>query len=104
MPDLFSALYFRKIDISLRAGGDPTSVSLALGATEGVLQGFLAYLKGIGHLDDAKVRVLPCYTGEMGTVNFSIRLFFSFASILSSLAHTTKGEKDAKRNDRKFDG
>ena len=99
---MIAALTFTEIDIGLYVGGEPQRVSLTLAATERLLRAMLAMLPNPP--DECRVEVLPCYVNSQATAKFSIKLFTSVMVILFYLAHTTKGEKDAKRSDRKFDG
>lgn len=99
---MLSALIFTEIDIVLYVGGEPQTVSLTLAAIERVL--FCAIELLPRRPDDCRVEVLPCYVNSQATVKFSIKLFTSIILLLFHFAHTIKGEKDAKRSDRKFDG
>ncbi|MBO4479869.1 MAG: hypothetical protein J5774_05840 [Clostridia bacterium] len=99
---MLNALIFTKIDLTLYVGGDPQKVSLGLAAARLVAEGMIGFLPR--HPDEARVEVLPCYVNDQATAKFSIRFFTSAALILYGLAHTIKGEKDAKRSDRELDG
>ena len=100
----FDAIRIRSLDLSIYAGGSPEKVSMILGGIKSGTETFLSYLSATKRVDDWRVRVFPCYTDERGTVNFSIRLFTTVAFLLSAFTHTGKGEKYAKRSNRKSDG
>ena len=97
-----NALIFTKIDLSLYVGGDPQRVSLTLAFVRLLTEGMIGLLPRLP--DEWRVEALPCYVNDQATAKFSIRFFTSAALILYGLAHTIKGEKDAKRSDRELDG
>ena len=103
LPLLYS-LFFTEVKVSLYVGGDVQGVSLILGAINVFSEQVIRLLTALRRIDNIKIRFLPCYVNDQGSVNFSIRLFTSIALILYGLAHTRKGDKNAKRINRKSDG
>lgn len=98
------AIYIQRLDISLCAGGEPTAASLGLGATMNLIDSAMMYVERKKRLDYCRIRVVPSYGEERGTVKFSITLFTSGAFLIGALAHTTKGDNYAKRSNRKYYG
>lgn len=99
---LLNALIFTKIELTVYAGGEPERVSVFLAALSFMLEQALWSLPR--RPDSCRIEALPCFVNDQTTAKFSIRFFSAAAPLLFAFAHTTKGEKNAKRSDRKFDG
>ncbi len=99
---LLSALTFTKTDVCVYVGGAAQTISLIMGFFNVLTESLVSALKKPP--EDCRIVLLPCYVNDQATVKFSIRFFTSVAVMLFALAHTTKGEKYAKRSDRKLDG
>ena len=99
---LLNALIFTKIELTVYAGGEPERVSVFLAALSLVFeQAMRAFPR---RPDNCRIVALPCYVSDQATAKFSIRFFTAAAPLLFAFAHTTKGEKNAKRSYREFDG
>ena len=102
--DWLNAIRSTKADLTVYAGGDPTALSLGIVSIMLILNSVFSARKASGGLDRYKLNVMPCYNSQRTTVNFSIELYTSIALFLSALTHTTKGERNAKRSNREYNG
>ena len=100
---MLSAIYLRKVDVDLYAGGEPQTISLLLSSFRIFIFGLLSQVNAYRAIDETKVRILPCYVNDQLTVKFSIAVLTAPALIFFALAHTIVGKKYAKRSNRKFD-
>ena len=98
------AIHVKNAMLTVYAGGDAASLSILLASMKESFGSVMGYLTERKRLDKCRITILPCYLNDQTTVNFSISLFSCAALILFVLAHTKKGEKHAKRSDRKYHG
>ena len=101
---MINALFFTKIDLTAYIGGEPQTLSVALGLWQAITETILLSLPKNRTPQQMRVELLPCYVNGQATVKFSICLFTTLALLLFAFAHTTKEENNAKRSNRKFDG
>jgi len=99
---LLRALILTRVDLTLYAGGKADRISLYIAALNLLLEQALKALPR--RPDRCRIEALPCYVNDSMTVKFSIRFFTAIAPLLFAFAHTKRGERNAKRSDRKFDG
>ena len=92
--DPLAAIRIRSLALTIAAGGEPVVLSSVLGIASGSISTFLSYLEARRILDRGSIRLLPRYTGEHSSVNFSIKIFTSLAMALGALIHTPRGEKE----------
>ena len=104
IPFSIDAIKFTDLSVKINIGGDVDDVSMTCGTVMALMDSVFAYLKERDLLDQGRVVVLPSYTADQMTVNFSINGFTSPIKILSSLVHTKDGEKYAKRRYRQHNG
>lgn len=98
------AIKFTNISVKFHIGGNVDDVSVACGTVTAFADSVFAYLKEKDLLDKGRVIVLPSYTADQMTANFSISGFTAPIKVLSSLVHTKNGEKYAKRRYREHNG
>lgn len=99
-----TGIYLTKADVSLYVGGPPQRISLIMGAVQLILEYLILSANDRFPIEFCRIRALPCYVNEQFSANFSISIFTSPVLMLVALLHTKKGEKDAKRSNRKYDG
>ena len=101
---LLAAIHIRTFELSLYAGGDPSALCMTLATLSTLLHEGARYLRRRNRLDACRIRILPCDKEERLAVNFSISLFTSPALVIYAVAHTIKGDKNAKGSYRNDNG
>ena len=104
-PFSLDCLKFTDFSVKVYIGGsDPGNVTYACGAVSALADGIFEYLDKRKLLDRGEFIILPCYSSDQMSVNFSICFFTSIIKILSSFVHTNKGDYYAKRRYREHHG
>lgn len=91
--DPIAAMRIRRFIVSVAVGGDPFAISVALGSVLSAANAVFDHLRSRGILDHALLRVVPRYSGDKMSVNFSIKILSSVAMACEGLIHTNRGER-----------
>ncbi|MCR4725678.1 MAG: hypothetical protein K5753_00435 [Clostridia bacterium] len=104
LPFSLDSIRFADISVKIYLGGDAETLAYSCGAAATLTGEILDFLEKRKLLDKGKILVLPCFSSNQTTVNFSICFFTSIVKLLSSIVHTNDGENYAKRRYRKYHG